>query len=304
MRPDVSVVIPTHKRPVLMAEAVKSVAAQAVPNVSVEIIVVFDACPIELPSVELPVAWSLTGIANVRTRGLAGARNTGITAATGEYVAFLDDDDVWLPGKLQAQLDRFAQQPDSVLVGTAMTVDDGKSQHVRLVPAETLTHVDFVKNRNPGLHSSSFMFRRETLLGALGLIDEDLPRSYGEDYDILLRSARLGVVSVVNQPLVKVLWKGQSYYFGQWADYATALQYLLAKHPEFSGNRAALGRIQAQVSFALASSGQAAEARSWARRAIKNDPRQIKAYLAVAISYKIVTPDTITRITQKFGRGI
>lgn len=304
MRPDVSVVIPTHKRPVLMAEAVKSVVTQVVPDVSVEIIVVFDACPIELPSIELPADWSLDGIANARARGLAGARNSGIEAASGEYVAFLDDDDVWLPGKLQAQLDRFVQQPDAVLVGTAMTVDDGNSRHVRLVPAETLTHTDFLKNRIPGLHSSSFLFRRATLLGVLGMIDEDLPRSYGEDYDILLRAAQLGVVSVVNEPLVKVLWKGQSYYFGQWADYATALRYLLAKHPEFSSYPAALGRIQAQVSLALASSGQAAEARSWARRAIKNDPRQIKAYLAGAISYKLVTPKAITRIAQKFGRGI
>ena len=287
-----------------MAEAVQSVLDQDVQGVCVEIIVVFDACPIALPDVEVPEGWSLEGRANSRSRGLAGARNTGITRAAGEFVAFLDDDDAWLPGKLHAQLERYKDRPDAVLVGTAMTVDDGSHQHIRLVPTETLTRADFLRNRNPGLHSSSFMFRRSTLLGPLGLIDENLPRSYGEDYDILLRAAELGSVIVINQPLVKVLWKGQSYYFGQWADYAEALSYLLEKHRDFSAHPRALGRIQAQVSFALAASGQPAEARSWARRAIGNDLRQIKAYLAIAISYRLVTPHAVTRIVQRLGRGI
>ena len=70
------------------------------------------------------------------------------------------------------------------------------------------------------------MFRRSVLLDRVGLIDEELPRSYGEDYDILLRASEAGLVTVVNQPLVRVLWNGQSYYFGQWASYAEALQYL------------------------------------------------------------------------------
>lgn len=303
MRPEVSVVIPTHNRPELMAKAVASVLAQDAAIVG-EIIIVFDACPVDLPKVSVTDGWSVRGIANARTRGLAGARNSGIEAAAGDYVAFLDDDDTWLPGKLRAQLERYGQHPDAVLVGTAMVVDDGTSDHVRLVPADVLTRADLLKNRTPGLHSSSFVFRRDTLLGPLGLIDEELPRSYGEDYDILLRAADLGMVAVVNRPLVRVLWNGQSYYFGQWADYANALQYLLRKHPDFAADSRALARIQAQVAFALASSGQSAEARRWARQAIRRDPRQIKAYLAVAISLRILSSVSVTRIVQRLGRGI
>ena len=300
---DVTVAIPTHNRPELMKAAVESVLAQDA-DVTGEIVVVFDACPVELPDVELPDNWTLRGVPNERTRGLAGARNTGILAAAGEYIAFLDDDDLWLPEKLSAQLVRFAAAPDAVLVGTAMVVDDGQAEHVRLVPSENLSHDDFLRNRNPGLHSSSLMFRRETLLGPLGMVDEDLPRSYGEDYDILLRASALGLVTVVNRPLVRALWNGQSYYFGQWASYAEALQYLLAKHPDFATIPSAAGRIESQISFALASSREPKKARAWARRALAHDFRQVKAYLAIAISLRLVTTRAVTMIVQRFGRGI
>ncbi|UYO96657.1 glycosyltransferase [Microbacterium sp. M28] len=300
---EVSVVVPTHDRPELMKLAVESVLAQS-SGVAGEIIIVFDACPIDVPTLDIPDGWSVRGIANARSRGLAGARNSGIDAAQGRLIAFLDDDDEWLPGKLAAQLRRFEERPEAVVVGTAMMVDDGERTHVRLVPREDLTHEDFLRNRNPGLHSSSLMFRRDVLLGELGVIDEELPRSYGEDYDILLRASALGLVTVVNEPLVRVLWNGQSYYFGQWAAYAEALQYLLRKHPDFATIPAALGRIEAQIAFALASSRQPEQARSWAGRALRHNPRQVKAVLAVAISWKLVTPQRITRVVQALGRGI
>lgn len=303
MQCEVSVVVPTHKRPELMKLAVESILNQGTDRTG-EVIIVFDACPIEVPDVDVPEGWSVRGISNNRSRGLAGARNSGIDAARGRLVAFLDDDDEWLPSKLAAQLRRFEEKPDAVVVGTAMVVDDGASTHVRLVPQEDLTHDAFLRNRNPGLHSSSLMFRREVLQGELGLIDEKLPRSYGEDYDILLRASMLGSVSVVNEPLVRVLWNGQSYYFGQWAAYAEALQYLLRKHPGFAEIPSALGRIEAQIAFALASSGQSKNARSWAWKALRHNAKQVKAALAIAISWKLITPQAVTKIVQRLGRGI
>lgn len=269
-----------------------------------EVIVVFDACPIELPEVEIPDGWTVKGISNTRVRGLAGARNSGILQAEGQLIGFLDDDDEWLPGKLEAQLQRLQERPDAVAVATAMVLDDGENTHVRLVEKEDLTYEDFLRDRHPGIPSGALLFRRETLLGPLGLIDEDIPRAYGEDYDLLLRASGLGLVTVVNEPLVRVRWQGQSYYFGQWETYAAALQYLLKKHPDIARIPAALGRIEAQIAFALVAAERRAEGRRWAWRALRHNPKQIKAMLAIAISWRLVSADRVIRFVRSRGKGI
>jgi glycosyltransferase involved in cell wall biosynthesis len=301
--PAVSVVIPTHNRPELMKRAVESVFAQTYGG-QLEVIVVFDACDPMLPVLTAAPNRSLRAMVNHRSRGLAGARNSGILASAHDFVAFLDDDDHWMPTKLAQQMERFEEQPASLLVGTAMVVDDGHRLHERLVPGDTVAYSDLLEDRLPGLHSSSFVLRRSALLGEVGLIDEELPRSYGEDYDLLLRTAKVGRISVVNRPLLTVTWQGQSYFFGRWALYAEALQYLLAKHPGFATSRTAIGRIESQVAFALAASDQGREARRWAQRALAHDPRAIKAMLAILISYRLTTADRVTKVAARFGRGI
>ena len=89
--------VPTHNRPEMMRLAVESIVSQDYPG-QIDVIIVFDACPVEEPDVTLPPNRTVRGMNNQRTRGLAGARNTGIDAAENDYVAFLDDDDHWLPG--------------------------------------------------------------------------------------------------------------------------------------------------------------------------------------------------------------
>ena len=299
----VTAVVPTHNRPEYMKRAVQSILDQEYPGM-IEVIVVFDACDVDLPDVVVPANRALRAMRNERSRGLAGGRNTGIVAASHDFVAFLDDDDSWLPGKLDRQMARFAEKPETILVGTAMVVDDSKRLHERLVPSETVTHHQLLHDRLAGLHSSSLVFRRDALMGELGLIDEQLPRSYGEDYDILLRSSAIMDVVVVNEALVTVTWQGQSFFFGKWAAYAEALEYLLAKHPDFRGSPSALGRIESQIAFALAASGQRTEGARWARQAIRHSKGQIKAYLALAIALRLTTGRAVSRTAARFGKGI
>ncbi len=301
--PAVTAVVPTHRRPELMRQAVQSIVDQDYPGM-IEIIVVFDACEPDLPDVETGPTRSLRAVVNERVRGLAGARNAGILAASHGFVAFLDDDDTWLPAKLSAQMPVFDEHADVRLVGTAMQVDDGHQTHERLVPTDVVTRADLIRNRLAGLHSSSFVFRRTALVEEIGLIDERLPGAYGEDYDVLLTTAALGPIRLVNRPLVSVLWQGQSYYFGRWAEYAQALTYLLAKHDDIADDLDALTRIRSQIAFALAASGQRREARSLIGPILRHQPGNLRGWLALAISWRLVSADAVGRVANRFGKGI
>jgi glycosyltransferase involved in cell wall biosynthesis len=299
----VTTVIPTHRRPELMRRALLSVLGQTYLG-DIEVIVVFDACDLELPDVALPANRSIRAMANERTRGLAGARNTGIQAASHDFVAFLDDDDYWLPDKLAAQMELAALRPGSPLIGTAMVVEGEGRRHERLLPAETLTQAHLLRDRLAGLHSSSFLFRREALVGPIGMVDEDLPGSYGEDYDLLLRTVKVGPISVVNRPLISATWQGQSYFFGKWAQYAEALEYLIAAHPELARDRRGLGRVESQIAFAHAAAGDNELAGVWARQALRHDPIRVRAYLALAIARGVISHDTIVKAARRVGKGI
>ena len=193
----VSVVVPTRDRDQLLARAVAAVAQQEHAG-PLEVVVVRDGTPAAPLPVDLPAPVTLRQVPNARTPGLAGARNTGILAAAHEVVAFCDDDDEWLPGKLAAQLALLAARPDAALVATGIVVvqaagssagSAGRIEHVRPGLARDVLLADLLDDRIMELHPSGFLLRRADLLGPIGLLDEELAGGYGEDYDLLLRAA-------------------------------------------------------------------------------------------------------------------
>src|SRR5688572_24358170 len=119
-----SIIIPTHGRPHLIPQVIES-ARQA--GTDVEIIVVDDASTDETSS----VCKELAGIKYIRldrNQGVAGARNVGIFASTGKYVAFLDDDDLRLPGSIDVQVKALEADPDAGFVCGAMVMTDQNYQ--------------------------------------------------------------------------------------------------------------------------------------------------------------------------------
>jgi glycosyltransferase involved in cell wall biosynthesis len=118
--PRVSIIIPTRNRPHLLPLAVESARAA---GTDVEIIVVDDASNDETTA----VCRELSGIRYVRlerNQGVAGARNVGILASTSEFIAFLDDDDLRLPGSLDLQTEVLAAAPEIGFVCGAMLIGD------------------------------------------------------------------------------------------------------------------------------------------------------------------------------------
>ena len=113
--PLLSVVIPTWNRARLVCDAVRSALAQRADDV--EVIVVDDASTDATASVlGREFGPQIRFLRLEHRRGAGGARNAGARLARGEFVAFLDSDDVWLPGKLDVELEVFAQFPDAEVV--------------------------------------------------------------------------------------------------------------------------------------------------------------------------------------------
>lgn len=301
MNPIVSVVMATRNRPKLLRRAVASVFAQQ-SIAPIEVVLVYDGTEIdELLDLERG-PHLLRAVQNSRTPGLAGARNTGILEATSDLVAFCDDDDEWKPTKLAAQLPLF-DDPAVVLAATGIEIHSAGGRHARLSPA-TVQLEDLLRSRITELHPSSFIVRAAALRGELGLVDEELPASYGEDYDLLLRAAKVGRVVAVPEAHTVIHWDRTSYFSEKWQGIADGLSYLLAKHPEFDRSGVGQARIEGQIAFAHGALGDRPRARSWARRAIGHDVRQPRAYLAMLVGMGVVSGETVVAALNRRGRGM
>jgi glycosyltransferase involved in cell wall biosynthesis len=264
-------------------------------------VVVFDqSTPATLP-VEVAAGRRLHLVVNTRTPGLAGARNTGITGSDGALIAFCDDDDEWDADKLRLQAMRLESSAAS-FVGSGIRIHHSGNVIERL-PPHSVQLSQLVRGRVTALHPSTFLVRRSALRD-IGLVDEDIPGSYGEDYDWLLRAARLGPIVSVEQPLVNVYWHDQSFFAERWQAIADALSYLLIKHPELNTDPHGLARIQGQIAFAQAALTRRSAACQVSWRALRNNPLERRAYLALAVASGIVSTRSVVRYANRSGRGI
>ncbi|WP_407663103.1 glycosyltransferase family 2 protein [Micromonospora radicis] len=302
--PSVSAVVPTRDRPELLRAAVRAIVAQDYPG-PVETVVVYDQSEpdpalTELSGPDRPVRV----VTNTRTAGLAGARNSGTVAATGELVAFCDDDDEWLPGKLRAQVDALAAVPGADFVSCGIRVDYDGNTVERVLERDSVSLADLLRDRMTELHPSTFLIRAAALRDGFGLVDEEIPGSYAEDYEFLLRAARSAPLVNLRTPYVLVRWHKRSYFAQRWDTISEALQWLLERYPEFATQPAGEARVAGQIAFARAASGDSRGALRWARRTIRRNPREPRAYLALAVAGRVVRADAVLRTLHKRGRGI
>ncbi|MGH8974569.1 MAG: glycosyltransferase family 2 protein [Acidimicrobiia bacterium] len=306
--PKVSVVIATRERPVLLRRAVQRVMDQHYAG-PIECVIVFDQSDPHPIQVEVPPGRELRVVTNHRSPGLAGARNSGVLATTGELVAFCDDDDEWLPEKLERQVaalraaapsdtDRGAEVATS---GIFVCYED--RQTPRIYPAARITLSDLLRSRVMEAHPSTVVVTRAAF-DRIGFVDEHIPGSYAEDYEWLLRAARETGILAVQEPLVNVHWHQSSWFSDRWKMIVDALTYLLEKVPEFQGDKPGLARIYGQIALAHAASGEPRLARSWARRTIALHPKERRAYVALLISARLVKVETVQRLAHAAGKGL
>lgn len=300
--PSVAVVVPTHDRPELLRQTLRSIAQQAYPG-ELSTIVVFDrAEPDAGLAAEFP-ELNLTAVVNDRKPGLAGSRNTGILLARSELVAFCDDDDCWLPGKLLAQVRALSDEPAAELVSTSIVVGFEGKDSVRLAGTDRVQLADLLRSRMTMLHSSTLLFRRSALLEGIGLIDEEIPGGMSEDWDVLLRAARRRPILHVDQPLVRVLWGTASFFTQRWDLKLASHEFMLERHPDILTDPVGAGRVLGQMAFAEAALGRrrAALRRSWA--ALRRNWREPRAPLAALVAVG-VPPYAVLSVLHRFGHGV
>jgi glycosyltransferase involved in cell wall biosynthesis len=301
--PSVTVVVPSKDRPELLERCLRSILNQRYSG-SIECIVVFDGSTSQLPSGIAGQGRSLQAVSNVRSPGLAGTRNSGALLAKGSFLAFCDDDDEWLPDKLSAQVAALVDNPASLVATCGVFVQYGRRTFRRVPPGTRVTLRHLLRSRMMEVHPSTLVVRTSDFLETIGLVDESLPGSYAEDYEWLLRAARRAPILAVRQPLARIYWHPGSWFASGWDAMAAALTHLLERYPEFGKEPRGTARIMGQIAFAHAASGRGAGSRAWARRSLKLNPFERRAYLALLVSLRMLRAETVLHAAHLVGKGI
>lgn len=284
-------VIPTHNRSAYLERAVESVLAQDYDG-SIEVLVVFDRTePTELAKGDPARGRSVVPLTNARTPGPLGARNTGLLAARSEVVAFLDDDDEWMPSKLGKQVAVLrSKRADVTFTGVRYVAHGRYRDYIPELPGE---HPEAaVVGGGVFLPIQSMVAWRSTV--DPDLLDERFPT--GGDQELALRlMLRLPTVCL-QEPLVLM---NRAHTNRLTMDYERMLgnvQYMRRKHaalferyqPDPSGSHAR---------FALLAFGnrRRRDAWVWAARAIRTNPRRARNWL-VALGVTMLPPMSLDRL--------
>jgi glycosyltransferase involved in cell wall biosynthesis len=200
VKPTVTVIISTYNRAHLVCRAIGSVLSQTFHDW--ELIVVDDASTDNTKEVFYGLQDSrIYFIRHEARRGGSAARNTGIRKARGEYIAFLDSDDEWLPTKLQKQLELFSRSPEQVGLIYTGAIQVYRTRIVKQPPSYKGTLYRKLLLENVVGGASTAMIRKSILTRVNGF-DEELPSR--QDVDLWLRISKYYQIDFVPECLVKI----------------------------------------------------------------------------------------------------
>jgi teichuronic acid biosynthesis glycosyltransferase TuaG len=195
----VSIVMPAYNAAKTIRESIESILAQTVD--AWELIVIDDGSKDGTPQILAEFA-ALDGriifLQNERNSGASYTRNRAIALARGEWIAFLDSDDLWKPEKLEKQLALVAEHPDMVICYTASAFinDDGKPYDYVMPAIDRLTYKQLLRKN---LMSCSSVMIRASVMKGIKMPNDKMH----EDYYVWLNVLRTyGVAYGINEPLL------------------------------------------------------------------------------------------------------
>jgi glycosyltransferase involved in cell wall biosynthesis len=196
--PLVSVIVPSHNRARLLERSLRSILAQDLTDL--EVVVVDDGSSDDSASLAAAADPRVRVLRNPQPTGVSAARNRGIGAARGEWIAFCDDDDLWSPEKLSRQL----TAAHNAGAHWAYTGDVNVNDDLRILsggpPPDPDRVIALMPKWNPLASGGSNVIVRASVLARTGGFDSTLRRT--EDWDLWIRVARTGRPAWVCAPLV------------------------------------------------------------------------------------------------------
>lgn len=224
----VSVIIPTYNRAHIIGRALHSVLHQTYQNI--EVIIVDDGSTDNTKAIVESFADSrVRYICHDKKQGAAVARNTGIKAASAEFIAFQDSDDEWLFEKLEKQMDAFSQASAKVGVVYTGFLRLENNQASYYPPSDVsapsgnvlkaLLHGNFVTTQSAVVKKDCFL--------KVGLFDEQMPRL--QDWELFIRIAKYYEFVCINEPLLLAFYSHVSITANR-NQLPVALKMILDKH--------------------------------------------------------------------------
>ena len=224
-------IVPTRNRWARLRAALRGAFAQE--GVRVEVIVVDEGSSDETPEGLLSLRRDeLRVVRNERPRGQATARNQGIEAAGGEWLAFLDDDDLWAPGKLRRQLDAASATGAGFAYASAVVVDEGL-RPVELheaPPAEELGGLLVRGNAVPA--GASNVVAVADLVRRIGGFDDRLNQL--TDWDLWIRLARSAEGARCGEVLLAYLYHRGNFVLRAAPEIWREFDHVASKHADFA----------------------------------------------------------------------
>lgn len=298
-KPSVSVIIPTYNRAHLIGRAIQSVLNQTYQDF--EIIIVNDGSSDNTE--DIIKAFNEERIRYIgyeENKGAAAAINIGIMAARGQYIAFQDSDDEWLPEKLEKQMRVFKDtSPEVGVVYTGFWKIKGN--HRVYIPSKQITRKEgdvhtillagnFVTNQAAVVKTECF--------GKVGMFDERLPRLV--DWELFLRISEYYQFKCIDEPLMIAYLQPDSISADRSA-FIKALKLILEKHfKDFDKDKRALAGHFSAIGRALCSDGQLKQGRKYLIKAVTAYPLNIKPLLATLVS--LLGQDAYNRAAASYGK--
>ena len=291
--PKVSVIIPTYNSAQFIAETLESVFAQTYKDYGV--IVVDDGSTDNTKEVLKPYMSKIRYIYK-ENGGAASARNVGIKNAQGEYIAFLDSDDLWLPEKLEKQIEYFGKHPQIDMVFANCIRFGEEVSNVRN-DTKFISNDMFVNIWWYNIVPTSTVMLRKSCFEKVGLFDEARELETTEDAEMWLRIARECEVGYLREVVTKYRVRASGYSRSNIDRAYNSAKLVIDKYWEDVKIRGytrkfynlKLHRYYLNYGLSLFSIGNSKDAHIKFKEALKYNPRSLKAlfwYLVTSLNYK------------------